>query len=609
METVKPHYKLIILIIASSGESYDLFAECWREYMNLFPEVKSLFVLSDIDLEDEFMVFDNAYIYKDLECIVPGILKKTISAMKYCNDTFTYDHLLRTNLSSFIHIPRALKFLSCQKNHDYAAGHFNCIPDDPSQHNKHAIINQHFNKILNEKFVYLHGAAIFFSSDVVVKLAAEFERSSESILTLPDDVAISLMLYDAFSFDSSKPISEIFYYCPKQFKNTFLLKHQCKGDEEPYAYNDDIIHIRNKVDDNLSTYSYHSIELRGKEIMNYIKQIRYFYKKPHFMDYIDAVPEKKVIDAFLFNNELDMLEYRLSISVDVVNVFILVESRRTIEGETKPLYYSENKERFEKYNSKIIHIVVDEADELACWDAIDRGVQQLELTDFDYILIGRIDEIPDPATLDVIKYENNAIQFATLRQDQYSCNLNRIINQPWSSAKIITYSLYSNYINHGKAIFKMRESVTGQIIHHGGWRMSMFGDIDFIKQYIREQNAEKYKTEDILSEEKILTRIERLNDIFVREDMTVYYLSFEDNTYIPPGDRDQFPFIGTLTTPKPTSDVLPEPAEDFLNAENQFSDNEFEVDMDNAFEMTTLDENDNSETPLVSEFAGFGNMV
>ena len=37
----KTHYKLIILIIASQNESYDMFVRCWRGYMNSVPYLKS----------------------------------------------------------------------------------------------------------------------------------------------------------------------------------------------------------------------------------------------------------------------------------------------------------------------------------------------------------------------------------------------------------------------------------------------------------------------------------------------------------------------------------------------------------------------------------------
>tara|TARA_Y100001958_G_C20951260_1_gene353777 strand:- start:333 stop:491 length:159 start_codon:yes stop_codon:yes gene_type:complete len=35
---------------------------------------------------------------------------------------------------------------------------------------------------------------------------------------------------------------------------------------------------------------------------------------------------------------------------DVIDHFILVESNETFKGKCKPLYYTENKEIFDKYN-------------------------------------------------------------------------------------------------------------------------------------------------------------------------------------------------------------------------------------------------------------------
>ena len=37
------HYKIIILIIASHNDHYDVFTKCWEEYMNNFTDVKSFF--------------------------------------------------------------------------------------------------------------------------------------------------------------------------------------------------------------------------------------------------------------------------------------------------------------------------------------------------------------------------------------------------------------------------------------------------------------------------------------------------------------------------------------------------------------------------------------
>ena len=56
----------------------------------------------------------------------------------------------------------------------------------------------------------------------------------------------------------------------------------------------------------------------------------------------------KIIDCFIFYNELDMLTYRLNILNDVVDYFVLVESNHTFVGKEKPLFYQDNKHLFEK---------------------------------------------------------------------------------------------------------------------------------------------------------------------------------------------------------------------------------------------------------------------
>jgi beta-1,4-mannosyl-glycoprotein beta-1,4-N-acetylglucosaminyltransferase len=67
----------------------------------------------------------------------------------------------------------------------------------------------------------------------------------------------------------------------------------------------------------------------------------------------------KIIDCFTFYNELKLLEYRLNILYNIVDYFIIVEANQTHQGKSKKLYYNENKNRFEKFQDKIIHIVVD----------------------------------------------------------------------------------------------------------------------------------------------------------------------------------------------------------------------------------------------------------
>lgn len=112
----------------------------------------------------------------------------------------------------------------------------------------------------------------------------------------------------------------------------------------------------------------------------------------------------KIYDGFTFFNELELLELRLHQHAPFVDAFILVEAKETFRGDPKPLYYEENKQRFQKFHDKIIHIVVDKipADghqgASAFWhrEAIQRnsifqGLKSADLTDI--VIISDADEI------------------------------------------------------------------------------------------------------------------------------------------------------------------------------------------------------------------------
>lgn len=68
----------------------------------------------------------------------------------------------------------------------------------------------------------------------------------------------------------------------------------------------------------------------------------------------------KVIDAFTFFDELDLLEIRLNILNEKVDYFLIVESTQTFSGIKKSLHYLENLERFSKWKHKILHYIVED---------------------------------------------------------------------------------------------------------------------------------------------------------------------------------------------------------------------------------------------------------
>ena len=196
-----------------------------------------------------------------------------------------------------------------------------------------------------------------------------------------------------------------------------------------------------------------------------------------------------MIDTFIFYNELDLLEYRLHLLNEYIDYFVLVESTHTFVGNKKELYYNNNKERFKKYNDKIIHIIVDDmpikskiTENKSIWDnefhqrnCIQRGLDKLKVSDNEIIIISDVDEIPDPSILkNIDKYK---IKINNLVMDLYWYNLNRKnMNYQEKATKI----LYYKYLKQN-TIQQIRQSVQPLLTNErSGWHLSYIGDITFI---------------------------------------------------------------------------------------------------------------------------------
>ena len=66
----------------------------------------------------------------------------------------------------------------------------------------------------------------------------------------------------------------------------------------------------------------------------------------------------RIIDTFLFDSELDLLEHRLRETFDLVDKFVLVEATETFRGQPKPATFSANRERFAWAATKMLPIAL-----------------------------------------------------------------------------------------------------------------------------------------------------------------------------------------------------------------------------------------------------------
>jgi beta-1,4-mannosyl-glycoprotein beta-1,4-N-acetylglucosaminyltransferase len=140
----------------------------------------------------------------------------------------------------------------------------------------------------------------------------------------------------------------------------------------------------------------------------------------------------KIYDVFPFFNELDLLEIRLNHLADYVDHFVITEATMTHAGNPKPLYFHENRDRFSKFDGKIIHQVVDDFPNTLNTFERDwfqrnevKAVLETRLSDGDVLIYGDIDEIPTHSAIkQALENLDNGIQMNHLAQDLFYYYLN-----------------------------------------------------------------------------------------------------------------------------------------------------------------------------------------
>jgi hypothetical protein len=115
----------------------------------------------------------------------------------------------------------------------------------------------------------------------------------------------------------------------------------------------------------------------------------------------------RIIDTFMFSDELDMLECRLTEIGDVVDWVVIVEADVTHQDRPKPYYFLDNVDRFRPWADKIVHVkatgLPTAAENPDAWsretgqrEFVAAGLDRIGVNGNDIILHGDVDEIPRP---------------------------------------------------------------------------------------------------------------------------------------------------------------------------------------------------------------------
>lgn len=203
-----------------------------------------------------------------------------------------------------------------------------------------------------------------------------------------------------------------------------------------------------------------------------------------------------VFDCFTFFNELDLLELRLQVLDPYVDKFILVESRQTFTGLEKPLYYSQEYDRFKQWNDKIIHIVAPniEIKSLAferhwlAYALIEATLQTIGEPN-DIAFCSDLDEIWNPLILQEIDDLPHS-----LAQLNYCYFLNQRSSEQWVG------TLMSKIKNISVGFNKENRTTKPNILEAGGWHFTNMGGAEQILKKVQAYDHGPELNQDWLKE-------------------------------------------------------------------------------------------------------------
>jgi beta-1,4-mannosyl-glycoprotein beta-1,4-N-acetylglucosaminyltransferase len=238
----------------------------------------------------------------------------------------------------------------------------------------------------------------------------------------------------------------------------------------------------------------------------------------------------KIIDGFIFYNEINLLNMRLHELDDYVDLFVIVESTETFSGNSKPLFYQKYKHLFRKFHHKIVTFTVNDMSALNSnnpWDkekhqrnCIRDAINKIDLiNDDDIILISDVDEIPNPNCFEEIKRRliNENIEKLVLVQRffyyNFSCE-NREKFKEQKSRNTIAI-LNKNLKKVSPQYMRGRRGLLPRV-NNGGWHCSYFGSSKEIINKIKQFSHQEYNSPKYLNEEKIEGIINSRGDLFNR---------------------------------------------------------------------------------------------
>jgi beta-1,4-mannosyl-glycoprotein beta-1,4-N-acetylglucosaminyltransferase len=264
----------------------------------------------------------------------------------------------------------------------------------------------------------------------------------------------------------------------------------------------------------------------------------------------------RVFDCFPFFNELDLLEIRLHELAPAVDRFVLAEATTTYSGEPKPLYFSENRQRFSAFADRIAHIVIDDAPRVvrSPWERRTHQVNALvrglgAAGPDDLVILSDVDEIPradvvraaaanPPGRFDVHCFE--------LRMFYYYVNLES--EERWLRSG--PRAVQRRFLNGMERLRKVKGASSGGFrdlfrslhawrmmgrpvrritVPDAGWHFTYLGGVEAIHEKIRAYAGYDKVSDEILDPARLNERIRMGLTVDTRRETRVIFRPLDDS--------------------------------------------------------------------------------
>jgi beta-1,4-mannosyl-glycoprotein beta-1,4-N-acetylglucosaminyltransferase len=255
-------------------------------------------------------------------------------------------------------------------------------------------------------------------------------------------------------------------------------------------------------------------------------------------------PPQKIIDTFIFFNEIELLKVRLQYLGDQIDYFVIVEANIDFNANPKKYFLQEYVSSL-PFSEKIIYHKLQINQSSLLWslkrlkyitrpqkllwkiqdaqrNSIINAIKTNQLKS-DYVLFGDLDEIPSLEFVQLLRQNKYPINvFKTLRQRLFYYNPNNAdIHERWYGTICGRYEDFIKMQPH-KLRFN-RENF--EFIENGGYHFSYFMTKEKIKNKIEAiAKVEGVNNANELSSEEIENHIREKTDLFDRK------ISFVDNS-------------------------------------------------------------------------------